>query len=57
MTSINMGPLKDRALQFPEPIKSLILSEPDQIESTDFISKLETWEKLLRMNAGKKGGS
>ena len=51
MTNIDMAPLKRKALQFPEPVKTLILSEPDQIESQDFISKIGTWERLLRMNA------
>lgn len=49
MTLIDMNPLKRKALGFPEPVKSLILSEPDKIDSQDFISKLETWEKLLKM--------
>lgn len=56
MTFVDMGPLKQKALNFPEPVKSLILSEPDQLESTDFISKIGTWERLLKMNAGKKEG-
>ena len=56
MTFIDTAPLKRKALNFPEPVKSLILSEPDQLESTDFISKIGTWERLLKMNAGKKEG-
>ena len=46
-----MGPMKTKALDFPEPVKSLILSEPDMIDSQDFISKIGTWEKLLKMGA------
>jgi thiamine phosphate synthase YjbQ (UPF0047 family) len=41
--------MKIKALNFPEPLKSLILSEPDFIESNDFVLKLGTWEKLLLM--------
>lgn len=49
MTTVNLTSLKQKALQFPEPIKSLILSEPDVIEAADFISKICTWDKLLKM--------
>ena len=40
MTLVNLAPLKAKALNFPEPLKSLILSEPDMIDAYDFISKL-----------------
>jgi hypothetical protein len=50
MTLVNLGPLKAKALSFPEPLKSLILSEPDMIDAHDFISKLGTWEKLAKMS-------
>ena len=49
MTKVNLKSLKQKALQFPEPVKSLILSEPDEIEAFDFISKICTWEKLLKL--------
>lgn len=49
MTSINLGPLKEKAFEFPEPVKSLILSEPDTMDGTEFISKIGTYEKLLKM--------
>jgi hypothetical protein len=49
MTEVSLISLKTKALQFPEPVKTLILSEPDQIDSKEFISKLGTWERLLRM--------
>lgn len=54
MTSIDLKPMKERALNFPEPVKSLILSEPDVIDSRDFISKLGTWERLAKINAQKE---
>ena len=53
MTLVDTAPLKLKALHFPEPVRSLILSEPDHLESSDFISKLGTWEKLLRMDKGR----
>ncbi|MCL4420457.1 MAG: hypothetical protein M1477_02040 [Candidatus Thermoplasmatota archaeon] len=50
MTSVNLRALKERAIRFPEPVKSLILSEPDEMDSDDFISKLGTWEKLVKIS-------
>lgn len=54
MTSVDLKPMKAKALNFPEPVKSLILSEPDIIEAQDFISKMGTWEKLLKMEVQRK---
>ena len=51
MTLVDLTPLKSKALNFPEPVKSLILSEPDIINAQDFISKLGTWERLSKMSA------
>ena len=51
MTLVDLTPLKSKALNFPEPVKSLILSEPDTIDAQDFISKLGTWERLSKMSA------
>ena len=51
MTLVDLTPLKTKALNFPEPVKSLILSEPDIINAQDFISKLGTYERLLKMSA------
>lgn len=49
MTEVSLTPLKEKAVRFPEPVKTLILSEPDSLDSLDFISKLGTWERLLKM--------
>ena len=49
MTDVSLIPLKEKAVKSPEPVKTLILSEPDVIDSQDFISKLGTWERLLKM--------
>jgi hypothetical protein len=46
--------LKAKAINFPEPIRTLILSEPDVLDSSEFITKLGTWEKLLRMEVIQK---
>lgn len=50
-TTVNLAPLKAEALNFPEPVKSLILSEPDTMDAAEFISKLGTWERLSKMSA------
>lgn len=49
MTDVSIVTLKEKAIRFPEPVKTLILSEPDTLDSNDFISKLGTWERLLAM--------
>lgn len=49
MTVVDIKLMKQKAINFPEPIKSLILSEPDQMEAQDFISKFGTWDRLAKM--------
>ena len=49
MTDVDLGKLKAKAVKFPEPVKTLILSEPDILDSSEFITKLGTWEKLLEI--------
>ena len=49
MTKIPMSPLKQRAIALPDPVKTLILSEPESLEPDELISKLATWDKLLAM--------
>lgn len=49
MTTVNLTPLKAKAISFPEPVKSLILSEPDLLDAAEFITKVGTFERLLAM--------
>ena len=49
MTNVDLRVLKNKAFTFSEPVKSLILSEPDILDSSEFITKLGTWEKLLEI--------
>ena len=49
MRQISLALLKEKAMRFPEPVRSLILSEPDLLDSSDFIVKLGTWDRLLQM--------
>ena len=50
MTDVSLKSLKEKALKFPEPLKSLILSEPDVLDSKDFISKVCTFERILEIS-------
>jgi len=53
MKNVNLKELKTRALSFPEPAKTLILSEPDQIPVVDFLALVGVWEKTLTITAVK----
>lgn len=50
MNKVDIVRLKERALSYPEPVRSLILSEPDSMESNIFIEKVGTWDRLLKMH-------
>ncbi|EQB74421.1 MAG: hypothetical protein AMDU4_FER2C00010G0002 [Ferroplasma sp. Type II] len=54
MTQVSIVQLKHKALKLPEPVKSLILSEPDTMDSNELISKLGTWDKLIAMGGTQK---
>jgi len=51
---VDVRKLKDRAITFPEPVKTLILTEPDELPVEEFLSLINTSEKLLKI---KKGGN
>lgn len=42
--------LKDRASEFPDPVRSLILGEHDLLGVDDFLSKFSTWERVLKLS-------
>ena len=48
--SLDLKELKDKASGFPEPVRSLILSEHDSLSVDDFLSKFATSERLLKMS-------
>ncbi len=54
MTYVNIQPLKEKAMAFPEPVKSLILSEPDQMDSNEFVLKLSTWDRLAKLSTNQQ---
>ena len=47
----DLRPIKIKALTYPEPVRSLILSEPDSLPLQDFLAKSGVWERLLKMKA------
>ncbi len=50
MTIVDIRPLKEKAIKFPEPVKTLILSSPDTMQASEFIVKSGEWDKLLRIS-------
>lgn len=46
---VDIRQIKDFALTIEEPLKSLILSEPDSLEREDYLSKSETWLRILQI--------
>jgi hypothetical protein len=53
MTIVDTRPLKKKAYDFPDPVKTLILGEPDRIDAQEFITKVATWSKLLMLESQK----
>jgi len=52
MKMIDLQELKSRALTWPEPVKTLVLSEADSVTVDEFLTKLEIWERLLKIQKG-----
>jgi len=50
MKSVDMRIIKSRAFFWPDPVRSLVLSEPDKMRVEEFIVKLGTWERLLKIH-------
>ena len=54
MTEADMRPIKAKALMYPDPVRTLILSEPDSLPLDDFLAKSSQWVKLLKMETEKR---
>lgn len=54
MTLINIRELKKIARKLDDPLKSLVLSEPDEMEIEDLISRGDLWLKLCEIQEGIK---
>jgi hypothetical protein len=46
---MNIKPLKDEAIKLPDPVKTLILSQPDEMDEGELISKFFEWKKLIKI--------
>jgi len=48
--TVNIRPLKGIALRLSDPVKMLILSEPDILPREEYLIKIEQWLKILDLN-------
>ena len=48
--SINIRPLKAIAIKLEEPLKTLILSEPDTMPREEYLIKIQSWLRILNLN-------
>jgi len=53
--AVNIRPLKGIALRLSDPVKTLILSEPDILPREEYLIKIEQWLKIIDLN--KREGS
>jgi hypothetical protein len=47
METVDIRPLKVKALKLRGPVKDLILSQPDTLEKNDYLAKAADWLKLI----------
>jgi len=47
---VNIRPLKTIAIKFKDPLKTLILSEPDIISREEYLIKVQTWLRILNLD-------
>jgi len=48
--SINIRSLKAIAIKLEDPLKTLILSEPDTMPREEYLIKIQSWLKILSLN-------
>jgi len=49
---VDLRELKTKAVSFPEPTRTLILSSPEQMPAAEFLELINTCEKLLKIQRG-----
>jgi len=54
--SINIRPLKAIAIKLEEPLKTLILSEPDIIPREEYLIKIQSWLRILNLSEKEEPG-
>lgn len=50
---IDIRPLKAKVLSMDDPLKTVILSEPDSMPLSEYLAKAGTWLRMLRIKKGK----
>ena len=55
MTEISLIPLKEKALNLPDPVRSMILSlDGNTMDAKELIAKFGEWAKLLKIGDASK---
>ncbi len=50
---VNIAELKKHASEFPDPLRTLLMEEPDYLTVQDFITKFGVWERVLQLKEAK----
>jgi hypothetical protein len=48
--TVNIRPLKAIAIKLEDPLKTLILSEPDTIPREEYLIKIQSWLRILNLD-------
>jgi hypothetical protein len=48
--TINIRPLKVIAIKLDDPLRTLILSEPDVIPREEYLIKMQSWLRILNLD-------
>jgi len=48
--TVNIRPLKAIAIKLKDPLKTLILSEPDIIPREEYLIKIQAWLRILNLD-------
>ena len=48
--TVNIRPLKGIAIKLEDPLKTLILSEPDVLSKEEYLIKIQQWLKIVDLS-------
>ena len=51
---IDLRPLKIMAANWPEPVRTLILTEPDELSAAEYMERQRIWSRLLAMRGDRQ---
>lgn len=51
---VDISPIKSAAPRLPEPVRTLILTEKNELTVEELIAKVGDWERLIRMASNQK---